>query len=225
VTDQTGGEASERLVQPTTTRLFLLVMGSCIVYAGVRYHVVQGTPLAQAPLYILNKAISLGGLAFLAMSYLVGKVAGLRWDDRRLRLIVTKFCGLMGVSLIVAHVLMSLALMGPAYYAKFYAATKFNITGELSLSLGVFALWCFSIPAITSLPYMYEELGADRWLRSQRIGYAGLLLAAGHVFVMGILGWLRPGDWPAALPPITALAFVVAMVPLVLRLVKNRDRS
>ncbi len=225
MTDPTGGEVSERLIQPATSRVFLLVMVPCLVYAGVRYHVVQGVPLAQAPLYILNKAISLGGLAFLAMSYLVGKVAGLRWDDRRLQLIVTKFCGLMGVSLIVAHVLMSLALLGPAYYAKFYAATKFNLTGELSLSLGVFALWCFSLPAITSLPYMYDELGADRWLRSQRVGYLGLMLAAGHVLVMGVLGWLHPGDWPAALPPITALAFVVAMVPLVLRLIKNRDGS
>jgi hypothetical protein len=225
VTDKTGSDVSERLLQPVTKRVFLLVMGTCLAYAAVRYHVVQGVPLAQAPLYILNKAISLGGLAFLAVSYLVGKVAGLRWEDRRVQLIVIKFCGLMGVSLIVAHVLMSLALMGPAYYAKFYAATKFNLTGELSLSLGVFALWCFSIPAITSLPYMYDELGADRWLRSQRIGYAGLMLAAGHVFVMGVMGWLRPGDWPAGLPPITALAFVVAMAPLMLRFVKNRDGS
>jgi hypothetical protein len=225
MTEQTSGEVSERLLQPTTTRVFLAVMGACLVYAGVRYHVVQGVPLAQAPLFILNKAISLGGLAFLAMSYLVGKVAGLRWDDRRLQLIVIKFCGLMGVSLVVAHVLMSLALLGPAYYAKFYAATKFNLTGELSLSLGVFALWCFSLPAITSLPYMYDELGADRWLRSQRVGYAGLTLAAGHVFVMGVMGWLHPGDWPAGLPPITAIAFVVAILPLALRLVKNRDGS
>ena len=102
------------------------------------------------------------------------------------------------------------------------AGAKLNLTGELSLSLGVFPLWCFSLPAITSLPYMYDELGADRWLRSQRVGYTGLMLAAGHVLVMGVMGWLHPGDWPASLPPITALAFVVAMVPLVLRLVKNR---
>ncbi len=222
MTDQTGGEVSERLIQPATTRVFLLVMGPCLVYAGVRYHVVQGVPLAQAPLYILNKVISLGGLAFLAMSYLVGKVAGLRWGDRQLQLVVTKFCGLMGFSLIVAHVLMSLALLDPAYYAKFYDGAKLNLTGELSLSLGVFALWCFSLPAIASLPYMYDELGADRWLRSQRVGYIGLMLAAGHVLVMGVMGWLRPGDWPAALPPITALAFVVAMLPLVLRIVRNR---
>ncbi len=223
MTERSDETASERLVQPTTTRLFLLVMGSCLVYAGIRYHVVQGVPLAQAPLYILNKAISLGGLSFLAMSYLVGKVAGLRWGDRRLQLVVTKFCGLMGFSLIVGHVLMSLALLDPAYYAKFYAAAKLNLTGELSLSLGVFALWCFSLPAIASLPYMYDELGADRWSRSQRVGYTGLLLAAGHVLVMGVKGWLHPGDWPAALPPITILAFVVAMTPLVFRLVRNRD--
>ncbi len=222
MTERSDETASERLVQPTTTRLFLLVMGPCLVYAGIRYHVVQGLPLAQAPLYILNKAISLGGLAFLAISYLVGKVAGLRWGDRRLQLVVTKFCGLMGFSLIVAHVLMSLALLDPAYYAKFYAIAKFNLTGELSLSLGVFALWCFSLPAISGLPYMYDELGADRWLRSQRIGYTGLMLAAGHVLVMGLAGWLSPADWPAALPPITAIAFVVAMLPLVLRIVRNR---
>ncbi len=147
----------------------------------------------------------------------------MRWGDRQLQLVVTKFCGLMGFSLVVGHVLMSLALLDPAYYAKFYAAAKLNLTGELSLSLGVFALWCFSLPAIASLPYMYDELGADRWLRSQRVGYTGLMLAAAHVLVMGAAGWLRPGDWPAALPPITAIAFVVALVPLVLRLVKNRD--
>ena len=221
--DQTSGEVSERLVQPATTRLFLLVMGPCLIYAGVRYHVVEGVPLTHAPLYILNKAISLGGLAFLATSYLVGKVAGLRWDDRRIQLVVIKFCGLMGFSLIVAHVLMSLALLDPAYYAKFYAGAKFNLTGELSLSLGVFALWCFTLPTITSLPYMYEELGAERWLRSQRAGYAGLMLAAGHVLVMGVLAWLRPGDWPAALPPITALAFVVAMIPLLVRFIRSKD--
>jgi len=223
VNDQTSGEVSERLVQPATTRLFLLVMGPCLIYAGIRYHVVEGVALTHAPLYILNKAISLGGLAFLATSYLVGKVAGLRWDDRRIQLVVIKFCGLMGFSLIVAHVLMSLALLDPAYYAKFYAGAKFNLTGELSLSLGVLALWCFTLPTITSLPYMYEELGAERWLRSQRAGYAGLMLAAGHVLVMGVLAWLRPGDWPAALPPITALAFVVAMIPLVVRFIRSKD--
>ena len=216
-------ETSERLIQPTTVRIFLLVMGACLAYSVVRYHVVQGVPLAQAPLYVLNKVISLGGLTLLAISYLVGKVAGLRWKDRGLQLVVIKFCGLMGFSLIVAHVLMSLALLDPAYYAKLYAGAKFNLTGELSLFLGVFALWCFSLPTITSLPYMYDELGADRWLRSQRAGYTGLMLAAGHVLVMGLMGWLRPADWPAAMPPITVLAFVVAMMPLVLRMVRNRN--
>jgi len=43
------------------------------------------------------------------------------------------------------------------------------------------------------------------------------------VFVMGVMGWLRPGDRPAALPPITALAFVVAIMPPALRLIRNRD--
>ncbi len=47
MTDQTGGEVSERLVQPATTRIFLFVMGSCLIYAGIRYHVAEGVPLAH----------------------------------------------------------------------------------------------------------------------------------------------------------------------------------
>ena len=221
MTNDSETDKASRLLQPTTARLFLLVMLPCLAYAGVRYHVVEGVALVHAPLFILNKAVSLGGLAFLAMSYLVGKVGLLRWDDRALQLIVTKFCGLIGFSLVAAHVLMSLAILDPGYYAKFYAGAKMNLTGELSLSLGVFAVWCFALPAITSLPYMYDELGADRWSRSQRMGYTGLLLAAGHVLVMGIAGWLRPGDWPGGLPPITVLAFVVAMIPLALRVIRR----
>lgn len=215
------GVISERLLQPTTKRLFLWIMGPCLIYAVVRYHVVQDVSLAHAPLYILNKAISLGGLAFLACSYLVGKVRLLSWDDRRMQLIVVKFCGLIGFSLIAGHVLMSLALLDPAYYAKLYSDPKFNLVGELSLSFGIFALWCFAMPTITSLPYMYDELGVDRWSRAQRTGYIGLLLAAGHVLVMGWAGWLQPSAWPAGMPPITILAFAVAVVPLIVRFKRN----
>lgn len=216
---------SERLLQPVTARLFWYVMGPCLIYAGVRYHIVQDVPWSQAPLFILNKAISLGGLAFLALSYLVGKISPLRWDDRRIQLIVIKFCGLVGFSLIAAHVFMSLALLDPAYYAKFYDGLRFNLTGELSLSLGVFAVWCFAMPVISSLPYMYDELGADRWLRAQRTGYIGLFLAAGHVLVMGVSGWMKPGDWPAGLPPITVLAFVIAVVPLIFLMLRKKHKD
>ena len=45
MTDQTSSEVSERLVQPATTRLFLLVMGPCLIYAGIRYHIVLDVPL------------------------------------------------------------------------------------------------------------------------------------------------------------------------------------
>ena len=73
---------SERLLQPATQRVFLFVMLPCLAYAGVRYHIAEAVPLTHAPLFILNKAVSLGGLAFLALSYLVGKVGPLRWEPR-----------------------------------------------------------------------------------------------------------------------------------------------
>lgn len=45
VTEADDKEFSERLIQPTTSRLFLFVMVPCLVYAGVRYHIVAVVPL------------------------------------------------------------------------------------------------------------------------------------------------------------------------------------
>ena len=64
-----------------------------------------------------------------------------------------------------------------------------NLSGELSLAFGVLALRCLSITAITSLPFMYEAIGADHWQRSQRLGYISLV------------------------------AFIAAMVPLLVKLI------
>ena len=83
---------------------------------------------------------------------------------------------------------------------------------------GVLSLWCLSVTAIASLPHMYDAVGAERWLRGQRMGYFCLVLAAGHVLVMGLSGWLKPDGWPAMLPPISLLAFAVALVPLAVKM-------
>jgi hypothetical protein len=50
------------------------------------------------------------------------------------------------------------------------------------------------------------------------MGYFSLLLAAGHVLVMGLSGWFEPGGWPGSLPPISLVAFIAALIPLLVRL-------
>ena len=98
------------------------------------------------------------------------------------------------------------------------ASGRFNLTGELSMVFGVLSLWCLALTAITSLPFMYEAVGADRWQRGQRMGYFSLVLAAGHLVVMGLSGWLKPSGWAGSLPPISMVAFIAAIFPVLVKL-------
>ena len=96
-----------RLWQPTTAKWFVAISGTSLLYAVVRYHIAGDVPWAHLPLFILNKATSLAAIGFLACSYLLGKVIHCHDHDPRLRLVVIKFCGLVGFFLAGAHALMS----------------------------------------------------------------------------------------------------------------------
>ena len=213
---------SSRLVQAHTIRWFLLLFGLPLSYAVLRYHLFGGVEWSHFPLFISNKAVSLAAVFFIGMSYLVGKVVRVYEDDFPKRLILIKFCGLMGFSLALIHVASSLLLFSPVHYPKFFLETgRMTLTGELSMIFGVLSLWCLSVTALTSLPFMYDAIGADRWQRGQRLGYASLLLAAGHVFVMGVSGWLTPAGWHGGLPPISLVAFIAAAVPVLVKMLWN----
>ena len=144
-----------RLWQPVTARWFAVLFGAALAYGIVRYHVLRDVAWSHFPLYILNKVVSLAAVFFVACSYLVGRVFKWHNDDPRSRLIVIKFCGLMGLSLAAMHGFMSLALWSPANYAAYFADDGgLNLQGELAITLGVVALWALAIPGITTLPTM-----------------------------------------------------------------------
>ena len=44
-----------------------------------------------------------------------------------------------------------------------------------------------------------------------------LILVVGHLVPLGLKGWLAPGGWHAGLPPISLLACVTALVPLLVK--------
>ena len=91
---------ADRLWQPTTAKWFFVVFGISLIYAVIRYHLAGDVAWQQFPLFILNKVIALAAVIFVGSSYLIGKI--IRWhdDDKALRLVVIKFCGLMGFFLI-----------------------------------------------------------------------------------------------------------------------------
>ncbi len=208
----------DRLWQPTTAKWFGVVFGGCLVYAVVRYHLAGDVAWRHFPLFILNKATSLAAVVFVACSYLIGKI--IRWHDhnRALRLVVIKFCGLMGFFLAGVHAFFAVCLLKPAYFAKYFDIDgRLNLEGEVAMATGVIALFFLLSPAITTLPMMPKALGGWRWKRSQRAGYLALILVVGHLVALGLKGWLAPGDWQAGLPPISLLGCVAALVPLVVK--------
>jgi DMSO/TMAO reductase YedYZ heme-binding membrane subunit len=207
-----------RLWQPVTAKWFFWVFGVSVSYAVLRYHIVGDVGWQHFPLFIFNKATSLAAIIFVAAAYLIGKVIHWHDNDRYIRLVVIKFCGLIGFFLAGIHSLLSLALLSPAYFSKYFAADgRLNFEGELALAVGVVALFFLLGPAITSLPMMPKALGGIRWKRNQRLGYVALALVIVHLIALGLRGWLTPTQWQGWLPPISLIACAAACFPLLIK--------
>jgi DMSO/TMAO reductase YedYZ heme-binding membrane subunit len=80
-------------------------------------------------------------------------------------------------------------------------------------------------PAITTLPMMPKAIGGQRWKRGQRAGYIALILVVVHLVVLGWKGWLAPSDWQAGIPPISLVAVVAALVPLLVKVRLGRQKK
>ncbi len=216
----------DRLWQPTTAKWFMVVFGASLAYAVVRYHLVGDVAWRHFPLFILNKATSLAAVIFIASSYMIGKA--IRWHDhdKALRLVVIKFCGLTGFFLAAIHAFFSLGLWSSAYYAKYFDDVgRLNLQGEIAITVGVLALFFLLSPAVTTLPMMPKAIGGWRWKRSQRAGYIALALVVVHLVALGLQGWLTPGGWSGGMPPISLVALVAALVPLLVKRKWERDKQ
>jgi len=217
---------SDRLLQPVTMKWFAAIFGGSLVYAVVRYHFAGDVSWAHFPLFILNKATSLAAVGFVASSYLIGKIFKWHDHDKHLRLVVIKFCGLFGFFLAGVHAFMSLCLLRPAYYGKFFTEDgRLNLVGELSMTAGVIGLFFLLAPAITTIPTMPKAVGGWRWKRGQRMGYLALAMVATHLVAMGWKGWMSPATWHGGMPPISMLAVAAALLPLVVRRKLEHDRQ
>ena len=226
MSDKPSGLPADRLWQPTTAKWFAVLFGTALVYAIIRYHLAGDVAWAHFPLFILNKATSLAAVFFVASSYLVGKVFHWHDHDKALRLVVIKFCGLMGFFLAGVHALFSLALLSPGYYGKYFLADgRLNLEGEVAMAVGVIALFLLMAPAITTMPMMPKAIGGQRWKRNQRAGYFALVFVMVHLVALGLRGWLAPSGWNGGLPPISLVALVAALVPLIAKRRRVRQRD
>ena len=185
-------------------RLLLTVGLAVLAYAVLRYHLVKSVPWEHFPLYTTNKVFAVVGLAGLVGSRLA------TGRERRQRY------GLAGLWCTTVHLIMSLRLMTPNYFGKFYLKSgQFTWQAELSMAAGVlgvgFLLWLLIATLKTETQNQTSLVPClARWT---------LLATALHLVFMGGAGWLNRDDWTAAkgLPAITLLTFGLALAGMALK--------
>ena len=183
-----------------------IVLAATFVYALIRYVLLHDVVWANVPLFILNKSVSWSGVIFFGMSLLSREKPARR------------YFGTLSVVAIAAHLLMSLMVLNPSYFAKFYGPDgQMNGVGELSMLAGVVGTLFLG-----GLFYLNLNGGAVSG-SSLRTGWGRLVLwcAAFHVAIMGYNSWLAPMSWYGYLPPITLLSFLTSILILVLRQRRN----
>ncbi len=71
---------------------------------------------------------------------------------------------------------------------------------------------------------MPKAIGGWRWKRNQRAGYIALTLVVVHLVVLGTRGWLAPQGWHGGIPPVSLVAVVAALVPLLVKRKLEHDK-
>lgn len=200
--------------------VFLIIFFIIFTYAIIRYNVIKGVEIKYIPLYISNKAIAVTSVVLIGFSFLLGPLSFFFPKKFNSKLYLRKHFGLFGFGLAVVHSFISLLLFSPSYYPKFFEVSgKLSLEGELSMSMGILALFIFSIVAVSSVPSIEKGMDKKKWLFIQRLGYLAFFLVMLHVFVMGFKSWLKPSDWPGGLLPMSLIAFIVIFIVLFLRLI------
>jgi hypothetical protein len=205
-------------------QIILLVFAFSLAYSVMRYHVFEGVPAKDFPLFVMNKCLALTGFILLALNFSMGPAQQLGADVPTTWLEARKELGTVSFMIILVHMLGSVLIFGSgAYYSKFFAAdSTMTAVGSWSMLLGILAfvwLWLYNISFKTAqkTDKALIELVTSR----TSVSILGVLVA-GHVVVMGFKGWLHPETWAGGMPPITLIAFIVYLATLPLDFLTRR---
>lgn len=168
-----------------------------LAYATIRYNVLKGVAWAEWPTFVVNKAAALSAL-LLVVVFLVRRHKG---GAARLGHLLSA-----ATAAAALHVALSLALLGPASYPKFFVDGKPTAAAAASLLLGALAV--VGAFARSSRRDANPDPG-----RALRLGLLAFVPGV-HAALLGWEGWLTPSAWPGGLLPITLIAFVAGTIGL-----------
>jgi hypothetical protein len=175
----------------------LTVLAACGGYATLRYNVFKAVAWSEWPVYVFNKVCALSALVLL-MIYALRRRRGPAVGGTDL--LVPAWL------LMLTHVGLSLAILAPAYYAKYFQADKLTWQAGWSMLLGVVAAVAFH-----KCTRACELMQATGLLKN----VGGIAFVSGlHAALLGYAGWFDPGAWPGRMVPITLLSFAAGSVAL-----------
>jgi len=172
----------------------LLALLGSILYATARYNVFKGVSWNDWPIYTLNKAFALAALVVLVLSVFRQRSATGHSNARNLQ---------MASAFGSVHVILSLTMLSPVYYEKFFAQGRLTAAAGLSMVLGAVAA---VVMAASGSPRGNQH--SDGGVRTLTI----LVFVIGvHAMLQGFTGWFTPSQWPGMMPPITLISFLLGL--------------
>lgn len=184
------------------------VLLATTAYFSIRYFGFGGGEIQHIPAYLMNMSIATSAVVSVCL-FAFSRLRG-RKD-------AAAFWGKATAHLAGIHILLSLVLLSPEYFSKFFDDDgKMKLTGELSFLFGALAAYCYWLIGGT--------LAASPLRRPVTLLF--FILVGGHLVSMGLKGWLDVSGWKGGLPPGTLVAFIFLVVGLAIYLValkKARD--
>lgn len=186
-------------------RTTLLALLGSAIYATVRYNIFKGVPWSDWPIYILNKAFALSAIFLLVISVIRKRLAQRHPNVQTLS---------MASVFAAMHVVLSLTILSPTYYEKFFLQGKLTAAAGFSIALGAVGAVVMAICV-----RIRGKQSADGGVRNQAI----LAFVIGlHAMFQGFAGWFAPFKWPGMMPPITLISFLLGLTAVAIGLYPKR---
>ena len=195
----------------------------CIAYAIVRYNVAGNVPWKDVPVFVLNKGISLASLVLLIGSLSLGPLCNLGVRISESILHARKSMGIIGFIYVLMHLLMSMSILNPGYFPKFFASDHtLSLQGSIIVMAGILG---FTLAGIHHFGFKEGVKRAYPIIvaaKSKKIVVCTMFFFGAHVFFMGFKGWLGIDQWHGGLPPISLLSFTLFFMGFMVNLLGRR---
>ncbi len=207
----------------TAQKIFWGTFSVFFIYAIIRYNIIEGIDWFLLSSFTLNKALAWNALTAVALSYAIGSFSkmGKQWATNLKGTV--KYLGQWGFIMAMVHAVLSLRILTPDLFSGIYAPNlEFNTTGNLLILFGILALSALIMPGISSLPTVKKNMNENKFRLFQKLGYFSLIFVAAHVMVLESYSWFDLEHWKGFLPPITLIAFVTALIPVISKILAKR---